>query len=154
MSRSPQFCHPDRSRSSRERWSAEWRDLVSGLCIRRMKRRNRRQENTSEHGHLSGCQTSPLKPKAGLNGPPATQAKSKRLVGKLAPGFNSLLRWKRNCCERRTHVFENRETWKPGLGSLAWRNNRQTHCLTRLKSTNHVGRAVESNILQSYRREA
>ena len=102
-------------------------------------------------GTYPGVKHPHLKPKAGLNGHPPT---TNELVGKLVPGLNSLLRWKRNCCERRTHVFENRETWKPGLGSLAWRNNRQTHCLTRLKSTNHVGRAVESNILQSYRREA
>ena len=151
MSRSPQFCHPDRSRSSRERWSAEWRDLVSGLCIRRVKSRNRRQENTNEHGHLSGCQTSPLKPKAGLNGHPPT---TNDLSAGLRRGLNSLLRWKRNCSERRTHGSKSAKHGTPGLGSLAWRNNRQTHCLPRLKSTNHVGRAVESKILQSYRREA
>ena len=55
---------------------------MSGLCIRRVKSRNRRPENTNEHGHLSGCQTSPLKPKAVLKGHPPT---TNELVGKLAP---------------------------------------------------------------------
>ena len=40
------------------------------------------------------------------------------------------------------------------MGSLAWRQSRQTRCAPCMKSTNQVSRAAESKILQSRGREA
>jgi len=66
--KSPWLYHPDRSRSSRTRWSAEWRDLVLKLSHRRDWGRVRMDASKRDGKTLSSRGTSPLKPKSGLNG--------------------------------------------------------------------------------------